>query len=128
MCEISKKVPIVKRIIPKIIAQLKATFEEGLPYGPIAAVFNVFQGRCTFFGITFAIVGIIGFFKHYDLTSYSLMVGAIFTGLVAHSIKEDYSDYKNKQLQGLNGVHAPLVDQLATPIPTENDEKEEGRG
>jgi hypothetical protein len=76
--------------------------KSSLQYGPIAALFTVFQGRCTFFAIVFTVAGIWGFVHHYDLTSYALFVGAIFTGLVAHSTKEDWMSIKQSQQQQQN--------------------------
>ena len=69
--------------------------------GVVASFFSFMQGRATTFAIIFTICGLIGFFKHYDLTSYSLFVAAIFTGVVGHSLKEDYFEMKRKQ----NGDH-----------------------
>ena len=85
------------RIIKAIqndIQTAKSTY-QGL--GVVASIFSWFQGRATTFAIVFTICGLIGFFKHYDLTSYSLFVGAIFTGVVGHSLKEDYFEMKHRQ-------------------------------
>lgn len=77
------------------LANIASTY-RGL--GIIASFFTFFQGRSTAFAITFTICGLIGFFKHYDLTSYSLFCGAIFTGVVGHSLKEDYFAMRHRQL------------------------------
>lgn len=77
--------------------------------GLTASFFTFFQGRATAFAIVFSTVGIIGFFKHYDLTSYAAFVAAIFTGVVGHSIKEDYFEYRHRQLS-LQQPPAPPAD------------------
>lgn len=83
--------------IKRDIQQAKETY-QGL--GVVASFFSFMQGRATGFAIVFTICGLIGFFKHYDLTSYALFCGAIFTGVVGHSIKEDYFEYRRaKQAQ-----------------------------
>lgn len=64
--------------------------------GIIASFFTFFQGRATAFACIFSLVGIIGFFLHYDLSSYAAFVAAIFTGVVGHSIKEDYFEMRNR--------------------------------
>lgn len=76
------------------IQKVKSTY-EGL--GTVASFFTFFQGRATTFAIIFTVCGLIGFFKHYDLTSYALFVGAIFTGVVGHSLKEDYFEMRRNQ-------------------------------
>lgn len=75
--------------------------------GFTASVFSFFQGRATFFAIVFTICGLIGFFKKYDLTSYALFVGAIFTGVVGHSLKEDYFEYRHRALDLQQNPPAP---------------------
>lgn len=65
--------------------------------GLTASFFSFFQGRATTFAIVFTVCGLIGFFRHYDLTSYSLFVGAIFAGVVGHSLKEDYFEMRRKR-------------------------------
>jgi hypothetical protein len=76
------------------IQTVKNTY-KGL--GVVASFFSFMQGRATGFAIIFTVCGLIGFFKHYDLTSYAMFVGAIFTGVVGHSIKEDYFERRRKQ-------------------------------
>lgn len=76
------------------VANAESTY-KGL--GLTASFFSFFQGRATTFAIVFTICGLIGFFKHYDLTSYALFVGAIFTGVVGHSLKEDYFEMRHRQ-------------------------------
>lgn len=66
--------------------------------GVVGSFFTFFQGRATAFAILFSAVGIYGFLKHYDLTSFAMFVGAIFTGVVGHSIKEDYFQLRHRQL------------------------------
>ena len=65
--------------------------------GVTASFFSWFQGRATFFAILFTICGLIGFFKHYDLTSYALFVGAIQAMVVGHSLKEDYFEMRRNR-------------------------------
>ena len=65
--------------------------------GLTASFFSFFQGRATFFAILFTICGLIGFFKHYDLTSYALFVGAIQAMVVGHSLKEDYFEMRRNR-------------------------------
>lgn len=84
----------------------KSNFE----FGPVAKFFTFFQGRCTTFAIIFTTMGAVlfalsvwGFIHGKDLTSLAafttslaLLVGAIFTGLVAHSVKEDWMSMKQQ--------------------------------
>lgn len=77
--------------IGSAIEKAKQTYEN---LGIVASFFHFFQGRCTFFAIAFAIVGIIGWFKHLDLGPYSVFVGTIQALLVAHSYKEDHFEDK----------------------------------
>ena len=82
------------RAIKTDIQTVKSAY-QGL--GLTASFFSFFQGRATAFAIVFTVCGLIGFFKHYDLTSYALFVGAIFTGVVGHSLKEDYFEMRRKR-------------------------------
>ena len=79
--------------------------------GLTASFFSFFQGRATTFAIVFTVVGIIGFFKKYDLTSYAAFVAAIFTGVVGHSLKEDYFENRRAQRAQQNSQTPPA------PIP-----------
>lgn len=91
------------RILDQIktdVATAKSAY-QGL--GVTASFFSFFQGRATFFAIVFTVCGLIGFFKHYDLTSYAMFVGAIFTGVVGHSLKEDYFELRQRQISCQNG-------------------------
>jgi hypothetical protein len=76
------------------VAVAKSAY-EGL--GIVASFFSFMQGRSTAFGIVFTVCGLIGFFKHYDLTSYSVFVGAVFTGVIGHSLKEDYFEMRRRK-------------------------------
>jgi hypothetical protein len=67
--------------------------------GITASFFNFFQGRATAFAILFTIFGIVGFLKHYDLTSYALFVTAVQGMVFAHSCKEDWASIKRQQIQ-----------------------------
>ena len=86
--EISKKVKID-------VTTVVSTY-KGL--GLTASFFSFFQGRATAFAVIFTVCGLVGFFKHYDLTSYAMFVGAIFAGVVGHSLKEDFFELRHKQL------------------------------
>ncbi len=66
--------------------------------GIVGTFFSWGQGRATTFAMIFTVVGIIGFFKHFDLSSYSLFVTAIQAGVVGHSIKEDYFEMRHRQI------------------------------
>ena len=83
------------RILANDVAAARDTY-KGL--GLVASLFTFLQGRATAFAIIFSGVGIYGFLKHYDLTSYAAFVAAIFTGVVGHSIKEDYFQLRHRQL------------------------------
>ena len=83
--------------------------------GVTASFFSFFQGRATAFAIVFTVCGLIGFFKHYDLTAYALFVGAIFGGVVGHSIKEDY--FASRQQQDVNVT----VNQQPAPVTAPTD-------
>ena len=96
------------------LSYVKTQLEAGAT--PLHILFNVFCGRCTFFAIVFTIVGIWGFIKHYDLTAYAMFVGAIFTGLVAHSAKEDWLQNQQAQQQSTQVVNNITVDPNA-PVP-----------
>lgn len=85
----------IKQVIENDADKIKTTY-SGL--GVVGSFFAFMQGRATGFAIVFTICGLIGFFKHYDLTSYAAFCGAIFTGVVGHSIKEDYFQFRHKQL------------------------------
>lgn len=76
------------------VANAKAAY-QGL--GVVASFFSFMQGRATTFAVVFTVCGLIGFFKHYDLTSYAMFVGAIFTGVVGHSLKEDYFEMRKRK-------------------------------
>lgn len=79
--------------------------------GVVGSFFSFFQGRATAFAIVFTVCGLIGFFKHYDLTSYALFCGAIFAGVVGHSLKEDYFELRHRQISiTLPPVEPPAAD------------------
>ena len=88
--------------------KFKDSLRTASEFGPIATFFTFFQGRCTTFAIFFAAIGLVlagvgvwGFIHGKDLSSFASFVssfamfaGAIFTGLVAHSVKEDWMAIK----------------------------------
>ena len=90
------------------IGKAVATY-QGL--GITASIFSAFQGRATFFAILFSTegailfgVGIWGFIHGHDLTSLAALLqamalfdGTIFTGVVGHSIKEDYFARRDRE-------------------------------
>lgn len=84
----------IVKAIQNDIKTAKAAY-SGL--GVVASFFSFMQGRATTFAVVFTVCGLIGFFKHYDLTSYALFVGAIFTGVVGHSLKEDYFEMRRNR-------------------------------
>lgn len=86
----------IERAVKTDIQKANAAY-QGL--GVVASFFSFMQGRATAFAIVFTICGLIGFFKKYDLTSYALFVGAIFTGVVGHSLKEDYFEMRRRNGQ-----------------------------
>lgn len=85
--------------------------------GVVASFFSFWQGRATAFAITFTVVGIVGFFRHYDLTSYSMFCGAIFTGVVGHSLKEDYFQLRHRQINVAQANNPPPA-ATTNPPPT----------
>ena len=86
--------------------------------------FSFFQGRATAFAIVFTVVGVIGFFKKYDLTSYAAFVAAIFTGVVGHSLKEDYFEDRRAQRAQQNSQppQAPIPPAASNESGTNNEE------
>jgi len=70
--------------------------------GIVAAFFNFFQGRCTFFAIAFSVVGCILAFRGKLDGNYALFVTAIQGVLVAHSCKEDWHQQRMTALQQNN--------------------------
>ena len=85
--------------------------------GITASVFSFFQGRATFFALLFSGVGVYGFLKHYDLTSYAIFCGAIFTGVVGHSLKEDYFQLRHRQINVAQANNPPPA-ATTNPPPT----------
>ena len=88
-----------------------------LTYGKYAtAFFGIFQGRCTFFAVAFAIAGVYGWLHlNRDLTSFALFAGAIQSLLVARSLGQDYHErqVQQQQTQVVNNI---TVDPNA-PVP-----------
>src|ERR1700674_5727910 len=95
-----------------VVGEVKAGAVGLLAGGLSAGFFNFFQGRSTFFalvfllmGLAFAATAIWGFLHGKDLTSLAsvvssmaLFMGALQALLFAHSAKEDWNDYKHRQL------------------------------
>lgn len=83
------------RLPPKINSAAQAVLNGGVA----STIFNIFRGRFTFAAIVFSTIGIYGWLHlNRDLTSYALFVGSVQTLLAVHSCKEDWRDYKNRQL------------------------------
>lgn len=72
--------------------------------GAVQKFFGFWNGRCTFFAITFSAVGCYGWLiLGRDLSSFALFASAIQALLVAHSAKEDYFSQQSQQ-QNVNVV------------------------
>lgn len=83
------------QLSPKINSAAQAVLNGGVA----STIFNIFRGRFTFAAIVFSAIGIYGWLHlNRDLTSYALLVGAVQTLLACHSVKEDWRDFKNRQL------------------------------
>lgn len=94
------------------VAQVKAGAATFLAGGATANFFNFFQGRATFFAIVFLIMGIAfavvtmwGFIHGKDVTGLASVItamaafmGALQALMFVHSAKEDWNDYKHRQL------------------------------
>jgi hypothetical protein len=105
----------------KFFEKFLKKYKISLEYGPVAAFFSFWQGRCTFFACLFTVVGIWGFIHHYDLTSFALFATAIQGLLVAHSIKEDYTSIK-RQSQSTQVVNNITVDPATAQTTTANND------
>jgi hypothetical protein len=94
------------------VKQFEAGAGDLLSGGATARFFNFFQGRSTFFAIVFLLMGIVfaiitvwGFLRGKDvtglasvITSMAAFMGALQAILFAHSAKEDWNDFKHRQL------------------------------
>ena len=78
--------------ISEIISEVKAS-------GFVAAFFNFFQGRATFFAIVFTVCGIVLAFRGKLDANYSLFVTAVQGLIFAHSCKEDWHEQKMEELK-----------------------------
>jgi hypothetical protein len=67
-------------------------FQAATTGGVASSFFGLFQGRCTFFAISFSIIGCYGWLQGRDLTSFAVFAGAIQGLLIAHSWKEDIAE------------------------------------
>ena len=102
------KIPTIRNDAQKVESQVFGSSQ----YGPVAAFFTFFQGRSTFFGILFSLVGLLlvgvgvrGFVHGQDLSSlasFTLAVaalnGSIQAMIVAHSAKEDWATIKQQAI------------------------------
>lgn len=98
------------KIIDKIKVDVSTVVSTYKGLGLTASIFSFFQGRATAFAIFFSAegavvfgVGVWGFIHGKDLTSLASLLqamavfdAAIFTGVVGHSIKEDYFARRDK--------------------------------
>lgn len=112
--------------------KFKDSLLEASQFGPIATFFTFFQGRCTTFALFFAFIGLVmasvgvwGFVHGKDLSSFAsfvssfaLFVGAIFTGLVAHSVKEDWMEIKKAPSTVVAVTAQPPAPPITTIITT----------
>lgn len=76
----------------------KAAEDRVANSGITAAFFSFFQGRATAFAILFTVCGLILAFRGKLDGNYALFITAIQGLVFAHSCKEDWNDYKNRQL------------------------------
>jgi Mn2+/Fe2+ NRAMP family transporter len=74
------------------MAKLKSVIATITNAGGIAPLFQLFQGRCTFFACLFAGVGIGLAFLGKLTAEYVALITAIQALLLAHSAKEDYHE------------------------------------
>lgn len=84
--------------------------KEDLQFGIVPAIFNFFQGRATTFAIVFTVAGIILAFRGKLDGNYALFVTAVQGFVFAHSCKEDWASYKDKQIQNTTVVNNVTVD------------------
>jgi hypothetical protein len=101
--------------------------------GLTAGFFSFFQGRSTFFGILFAITGVVfssvgvwGFIHGRDLTSFGSFVmavaalnGSIQAMMFAHSTKEDWAEIQHRQLDIQQQQVSVTVNNATSSAPTQ---------
>ena len=75
--------------------------------GFTASFFNFFQGRATAFAIVFTICGLVLAFRGKLDANYALMVTAVQGLVFAHSCKEDWMEYKHRQLDKRDDSQRP---------------------
>jgi hypothetical protein len=81
-------------MIPNIV---KNAAQKISTNGVVAPIFNLFQGRCTFFAIVFSIVGIVLAFRGKLDANYAMFITAIQGLLVLHSWKEDIAEQRESE-------------------------------
>lgn len=95
-----------------LIAKIKQFVTLKSEFGPIAALFDFFQGRATFFALCFLVDGLLlsavaiyGIIHGKDIsqiapiiTSLGLFMGSLQTLLVVHSCKEDWAAIQHRKL------------------------------
>lgn len=79
--------------------EIKNGFTSLTTGGVLAAIFGIFQGRCTFAAIGFSGIGIYGWLHGKDLTSFSIFVASIQALLVLHSWKSDIHEQRTARLE-----------------------------
>ena len=76
---------------------LAKAFQAVTTGGVATGFFGIFQGRCTFAAICFAVAGIYGWLHGRDLTSFALFITAEQGLLILHSWKEDVKERQRVQ-------------------------------
>jgi len=105
-----------------MFSKIKQFFVIKNEFGPVAALFDFFQGRTTFFAIVFAIDGIAlsatavyGIVHGKDITSIAGIIASLaaFMGslqalLFAHSCKEDWARIQSRKLDIMEAQGKPV--------------------
>jgi uncharacterized membrane protein YdjX (TVP38/TMEM64 family) len=127
-----------------MLSKIREFFAIKNEFGPIAALFDFFQGRTTFFAIVFAVDGIAlsmtaiyGIVHGKDISSIAGIIGSLaaFMGslqalLFAHSCKEDWTAIQKRKLDimesqgklvqpGADITQTATVTQATTEVKTE---------
>lgn len=105
-----------------MLAKLREFLTIKNEFGPIAALFDFFQGRTTFFAIVFATDGIAlsltavyGIVHGKDISQIAGIIAALaaFMGslqalLFAHSCKEDWTEIQRRKLDIMEAQGKPI--------------------
>lgn len=84
--------------ISEKFSKIKTVVSNQFQWGLVPAFFDFFQGRATTFALAFTAVGIWGFIRGKDLTSFALFVTAIQGLVFCHSVKEDWFQIQHRKL------------------------------